>query len=161
MAIFKADGTGKWGLYSGTDDLPFDSPRSHMSRVHGHSDFDYLAFASGTPTFAGTIDMPTSVPSLTRTIVIGAHGKSGIPFVFAQCRQYATAPIIWVPLVGTVPVKIGVGTVGGLPTNLFIAWTLALSATEVAIVETRTLSDWNPGDLSRDYRIWVSDNIMD
>ena len=44
MTVFKADGTGKVALYSGTDDAPFTNPRANISRVHFHSEFDYIAF---------------------------------------------------------------------------------------------------------------------
>lgn len=159
MTIFKADGTGSWGLYSGTDDLPFSAPRSYMSRIHGHSDFDYLEIASTTPTWSGTISISTVVPALTRSITIGSHGKSGVPFVFAQCKQSAAGD--WVPLVGTVPVRISTTAIGGYTTGNFIAWTLTLSSTDVAFTETRTAEDWSTaGDLDRDYRVWVFDNIM-
>lgn len=159
MTIFKADGTGSWGLYSGTDDLPFSAPRSYMSRIHGHSDFDYLEIADTAPTFSGTISITGTLPALTRNIVIGSHGKAGVPFVFAQCKQSSSGD--WVPLVGTVPVRFSTVSVGGFNDGHFIAWTLALSATQVAITETRTIEGAWSGDLNRDYRIWVFDNIME
>lgn len=157
MTVFKADGTGRVALYSGTDDAPFTNPRANLSRIHFHTDFDYLAFPSASATLTGSITIPVTVSSRTRTINIGAHGRSGVPFVFGQVSFGGD----WIPLVGSVPVHIGAGEIGGLWAGHLINWTLAVSSSNVFIVETRTTPTFSASlPAARSYRVWVSNNIM-
>lgn len=156
MAIFMADGTGRVALYSGSDDAPFTNPRANLSRVHFHTDFDYLAFSSAAPTLVSSIEIPALDNSLSRLIVVGAHGKSGVPFVFGQVLLSGA----WVPLLGTVPVHRSTALIGGLSPSNVVNWTLAVSDTHIAIAESRSYPNFAALPKTLPVRFWVSDNIM-
>jgi hypothetical protein len=148
MATFKAE-PGRWAFYSGATDAPYDDPYTNLSNVHAHSAFDYIQFSSKTPTFDQTISITTEVSSRKRVINIGAHGKAGIPFVFGRVLVGS----VWVPLNGSTPV--GRNATQGININ----WHLAVSSTQVAILETRIYP--NISNNARRVQIWVSDNIVE
>lgn len=153
MATFKAT-PGRWALYSGSSDAPFDDPRANLSAVHAHSDFDYIQFSSKAPTIDTDVFVPAVNNDLSRTVNIGAHGKSGIPFVFGRVLVGES----WVPLAGSTPIfsRSDLGST--------INFNLAVSDTDVAILETRNYPDSSgslPGGTTRRVQIWVSDNIVD
>lgn len=151
MATFLAK-PGRWALYSGADDAPFDNPRGNLGLVHAHSDFDYIQFSSKAPNFDVTITTATNVPSLSSIITIGPHGKPGIPFVFGRLLM---ASGIWVPLNGST-----LCTDTNRPDfNYKIAFHLAVSNTDVVILETRSYPDLI--SISLRVQIWVSDNIVE
>lgn len=153
MAIFRAT-PGKWALYSGTDDAPFDNPRANLARVHAHSEFDYIQFSSKDPTIDTTVSIPAVNNNLRRTIPLGSHGKSGIPFIFGRVKVGNN----WIPLNGSTPVF-------SLPQfGDTINFNLGVSAEGVSILETRSYPDFSsslPGGTTRQVQIWVSDNIVD
>jgi hypothetical protein len=152
MATFKADGTGRVAMYSGADDLPFDSPRAYLSRLSYHSEFDYIAFASSSPTFDVTFSITTELEDRSRIITIGAHGKSGIPFVFGRVQM---ASGLWSPLNGSTRIFAGASQT----LNTEINFHLAVSDTHVAILETRSYP--NISTAARRVQIWVSENVVD
>lgn len=153
MAVFRAT-PGKWALYSGTDDAPFDNPRANLARVHAHSEFDYIQFSSKEPTIDTTVSIPAVNNDLRRTIPLGSHGKSGIPFIFGRVKVGDN----WIPLNGSTPVF-------SLPQfGDTINFNLGVSAEGVSILETRSYPDFSaslPGGTTRQVQIWVSDNIVD
>jgi hypothetical protein len=158
MTVFRADGaTGRWALYSGTDDAPFSNPRANMSRVHIHSDFDYLAFDSSQPDIQQTISIPKTVSSRFRSVAIAPHGRSGVPFVFAQVRIGNQ----WVPLLGSVPVFVSSATINGRWSGHLVNWTLELSNSSIFVRECRTTPTFSGLPASRIFRCWISHNIMD
>lgn len=106
MAVrLKADGTGKCAIYTGTDDLPFTSPLSYVSRLRFHSDLTYPRFVS---TYTGSISLSAIGANTThqQTHVLTAHGLGGTPFV----EGYATVGGVRIPLTGTVPIIVGSST---------------------------------------------------
>jgi hypothetical protein len=153
MTVFKCI-PGKWALYDGNDDLPFDNPRAYLSRVHAHSDFDYIQFSSKTPTIDTSIFIPPVNNNMERTIFLGNHGKSGIPFVFGRVNVQGT----WIPLNGSTPVF-------WLPQyGDTINFNLAVSNTGILIHETRSYPDYSsslPSGRTVRVQVWVSDNIVD
>jgi hypothetical protein len=150
MATFKAE-PGRWAFYSGASDAPYDDPYTNLASVHAHSAFDYLQFSTKTPTFDVTLSVPAfpSETVRTRTLNIGAHGKSGIPFVFGRVLIGSN----WVPLAGTTPIYSS--SLGNL-----ICFHLAVSSTQVAILETRSYPNLGV-NTTRRVQIWVSDNIAE
>lgn len=157
MTVFMADGTnGRWALYSGTDDAPFNNPRANMSRVHIHSDFDYLAFPSSTPDIQETFSIPATVSSRFRSISVGSHGRSGVPYVFAQVLISGQ----WVPIVGSVPVYVSPHTINGRWSGGLVNWTLELSSTGIWLRESRTTPTFSALPTTRTARFWISHNIM-
>lgn len=157
MTVFKADGTGKVALYSGTDDAPFTNPRANISRVHFHSEFDYIAFDNANPDITLTINIPATVSSRFRSITVGPHGKSGIPFVFGQIFVDGQ----WTPLTGSVPAFVSSATINGYWSGHLVNWTVELSATHIYIRECRTTPTFSGLPVNRQARFWISDNIMD
>lgn len=153
MATFKAI-PGKWAFYSGGTDAPFDDPSANLSLVHAHSDFDYIQFSSKEPTIDTTVSVPAVLTDLNRVVDLGAHGKAGIPFVFGRVLVGG----VWIPLAGSTPVF-------SLPQfGDTINFNLAVTDTEVAILETRSYPDFSnslPGGTTRQVQVWVSDNIVD
>jgi len=157
MSVFKADGTGKWALYSGTDDDPFDDPRGEIARIHATSEFDYLSFPSAEPDVETTVEIVATVSDLGRSIEIGAHGRDGVPFVFGQVLLDG----LWVPLLGSVPVHASTASLNGHWLGDVIYWTLAVSDTHIYLREGRTSgASWSGLPVSRDVRFWISHNIM-
>jgi hypothetical protein len=134
MAIrFRADGTiPRAAIYEASDDAPFSAPLSHLSRVKFHTDFDYLSFNSGTPTISTTVTVNGSLGHYQYTHDIGAHGAAGTPFAFG--RVFVSGA--WQPLTGTVPV---VQFISAGESNL-ICFNLAVSASQVYIIETRSFN---------------------
>ena len=101
MAVrLKADGaTGKVAIYTGTDDLPFDTPLSYVSRLRFHSDLEYPRVIS---THTGTVSLPavgaaTGYRLVTHTLF--AHGLGGAPFVEGTLALGG----VNVPWLGSVP----------------------------------------------------------
>ncbi len=130
---FRADGTiPRAAIYEASDDAPFSAPRSNLSRVKFHTDFDYISFNSGAPTINTTVTVNGSDGHYQFTHDIGAHGTAGTPFCFG--RVFVSGA--WQPLTGTVPV---IQFVSPGETNL-ICFNLAVSSTRVYIIETRSFN---------------------
>lgn len=83
-----------------TDDLPFSAPLSHLSRVKFHSDFKYIALDAATPTIETNVTISGETKPYTTSHNLGAHGKTGTPFVFGSIQVGG----VWQPWVGAVPV---------------------------------------------------------
>lgn len=73
--------SGKVAIWDGeTDELPFTSPLSYLSRVKYHSDLEYIkivdvkTYTLNLPAIANALDV---VGSFT----LGAHGRPGVPFI--------------------------------------------------------------------------------
>lgn len=130
---FQADGVaGKFAIYDGPDDLAFTDPKSYLSRVHVHSDLDYLGFLPAR-TFTTSVTVLTTVSSRSRTITLGPHGQAGVPDVAA----FAVIGGVNVPLMGTVPIT-------RTTDDNLIMWTLGIDATNVLILETRSFHTITP-----------------
>lgn len=130
---FRANGAlGKFAIYEGSDDLPFTAPRSHLSRVHIHSDLDYLGFLPSR-TFTTTVSVLTTVSSRSRTITLGPHGQAGVPDVAA----FAVLGGVSVPIMGTIPIS-------QTADDNLIMWTLGIDATNVLILESRSYHTITP-----------------
>lgn len=159
MPKFKADGTGRWALYDnpGNNDAAFNNPRANFSLVHAHSDFDYLAFDGTTPDIQVTVTIPQTVSNRFRSITVGPHGRSGVPFVFAQVDTYGG----WVPLVGSVPVYVSPHKINRYWSGHLVNWTLELSNTHIYLRESRTTPTFSALPIQRTARFWISHNIMD
>lgn len=134
MAVrFRADGvSGKAAIYEASDDAPFNDPRANLSRLHFHSDLDYIAFTQGTPAISSSITLDGSQGFYYRATPhnLGGHGKAGIPFVYG--RIYARGA--WIPLCGTVPVY----EWSSASAHNLVCVTLAVDGTNVYLAETRS-----------------------
>lgn len=157
MSVFKADGTGKWALYSGTDDAPFDDPYGEIDRIHATSEFQYLAFPDRDPDIETSASIVETVTDMRRTITIGEHGRDGVPFVFGQVEVGG----VWIPLLGSVPVHVSSLMLNGYWSGDLITWTMALSSTHIYLSEGRTSPTFGGMPSSRNLRFWVAHNIMD
>lgn len=157
----RVDGTtGKVAIYTGTDDLPFDTPLSHVSRLRFHSDLEYPQVIS---VHTGSFNMPATVAQTSRqhSWRLFEHGLGGTPFV----EGYITQSGIRVPLLGTVPVQQGVSNVGSSTTSFatgFARWLhLGADATDVKIQEfSQTMSNENFPALTIYWTVYLTDTVI-
>ena len=160
----KADGaTGKVAIYTGTDDLPFDTPLSYVSRLRFHSDLEYPKVVS---TLTGSISLPSMASNATRlhTYTIAAHGQTGQPF----CEGFIThgGGSTRVPLLGSICVDQGPDTGGGSfrpeRRSFFSRWLhLGSNSTNILIQENSKCA--RGGSFSAqtvDYTIYVTDTTV-
>lgn len=118
--------SGKFAIYTGTDDLPFTAPRSYLSRTGFHSDLDYLSI-NPAKTITATVTRIATDSGRSRTITLGAHGSGGVPMV----QGFVTIAGLNVPLCGSVPVY-------SSSAGNCILWTLCVDETNVYIHEQRS-----------------------
>lgn len=98
---FKGRGSdGRVAIYTGSDDDPFDSPLSNMSRVLFHSDLNYPRIVD---TRSDTLSLTSrSAESYGRQSVdLFAHGMGGTPIVVG----YAVLGGGRVPICGSLPIQ--------------------------------------------------------
>lgn len=160
----KADGsTGTVAIYTGTDDLPFTTPLSYVSRLRFHSDLDYPKIVS---TITGSINLPAMSGNSERihTYTLAAHGQGASPF----CEGYITVSpsSTRVPLLGSVCVAQGPSTGGGTldpqRREFFSRWLhLGSNATNILIQEGSACS-WNQthAALTVNYTIYITDTTV-
>ena len=146
MTRFLSD-SGKIAIYDGADNLPHANPRSYLSRVKFHSDLSYVPLLPTPLTATHTIVVTDS--SRSRTLTVGAHGQSGVPFV----QGYVTIGGFNVPLCGSVPVYVNAAT------GALVLWTLAADATNVIIHEHRSYPSLGTG-LSYTVTVYVSTLVL-
>lgn len=100
---------GKVAIWDGgTDDAPFNAPRSNISRVKFHSDFDYPKIIQ-VRSVNVTLTAMAANENRELTHVLFSHGRPGIPYIEGRL----TAHGVKVPFHGSVPVQI----IGGLSSN--------------------------------------------
>lgn len=136
-------------IYSGTDDLPFSDPYTYISRVKHHSAFKYLGFDPA-QTISTTVSTPATVSSRAYSVTLGAHGQSGIPYVFGVVQVNS----VWVPLKGSIPVNMLTGSTTNGNTQW---WSLTVDETNVYIDELRSKPTMTA--LSLSVIVYVSDRI--
>src|SRR5690606_13953744 len=113
---------------------PFWNPYGHLDNIHFHTMLGYIGFDSSSPQINTNVTVDGSLGTYLVTHTLAAHGKSGFPFVFGRCNARGT----WMPLAGSVPVIVWTGSEANV-----INFTLAVNATHVAIVETRSFDSAN------------------
>lgn len=154
---FKADGaTGKVGIYTytGSDD-PLTSPTTNVGSLKFHSDFKYIGLAGSAPSLSATISVAAGAKPYATTHTIGAHGKSGVPFVFG--RIYAQGA--WQPFVGAVPVYVATtsGVSGGH--SRVITMAISVDATNVYAYEMRSSDSFSFPAVSVPVEVWISTEL--
>lgn len=142
---------GRMSIHTGADDLPFDAPLSHLSRVLFHSDLDYPAILS---THEGSTTFPALGAGSRRNTkyTLFAHGRPGIPIVLGQILNLAPDPVTFA---GSVPMQ--------MSSYGFARWlTLGADATNV-IVHEQILSHVNAGIAAKaiNWRVFVMDTILE
>lgn len=155
---FKADGvTGKVAIYDYTapnnNDNPLTAPRSNLSRLHFHSDFDYVGFGveSSVPTISTTVSISNASGFYYKNPShnLGAHGKSGIPFVYG--RIFARG--VWMPLCGSIPVVVFASNTQHNLINV----SLAVDDTYVYLAEQRSFNGTIFTSITPNVEVWVSE----
>lgn len=141
----------------GAGDAPFNDPLNNLSLVKFDSTFQYLPNLPALTIGPVNLTLPGNIGSgvLSRKITLGAHGQAGVPFIYGMLRFTAGVSTgLVIPLVGTVAVR-GPGP----PAGNMISWTLGVDATDVFIIEERSLPiDWGstPG---REVTVYVFDKL--
>lgn len=105
---FKVNGS-KVAIWDGeTDELPFTTPLSYLSRVKFHSDLDYIQTVHEEPV---TLSLParSAVLQGTASHQLFAHGKAGIPFILGK----VTIGGVPCALTGSIPVQMGTNNGAG------------------------------------------------
>lgn len=136
-------GVGKAALYTvpdsdPTDDSPLTSPRSHLSRVRFHTDFQYPKIVSDT-TYSLSLPSRSKGTRGEQTHILGPHGQGGAPLCFGAILINGR----WVPLFISTPVP-GWSVAGNLPAHR--SWqgrvlSLGASATQILVHEFWVLSN--------------------
>jgi hypothetical protein len=124
----RADGViGRVAIYEATDDNPWGSPLSYLSRVVFHSG---LAYPAQVATLTGSVTFPSDGAGSVREVVnttytLAAHGLPGIPIVEGKWIGIGAGGAD-VPMVGSVPIYSGsyfvlrTATLGADATNVVI-----------------------------------------
>lgn len=132
MPTFLADAAvGHVAIFDGDSETPFSNPYGNLDKLHFHTMFDYIAFDSATPLISTNVSIDGSLGVYSRFHTLGAHGKSGFPFVFGRCNARG----VWMPLAGSVPVAVWTGNEANV-----INLTLAVSSSHVGVAETRSFN---------------------
>lgn len=140
----------------GAGDAPFNDPVNNLSLVKFDSTFQYLPNLPARTLGPINYTLPGDLGSVrSRTIIVGAHGQPGVPFVYGMLRFTAGASTgLVIPMVGSVAVR---GP--GAPAGNMITWTLGVDATNVFIVEERS-SDLDFGATpGREVTVYVFDKL--
>lgn len=135
-----------------SDDDPFTTPLSNLSRVKFHSDLDYIKVIDEQTV---SVNFPSRNAGLhTQSYTLFAHGLGIQPLVFATC----TLSGVEVAFTGSVPVQVGAGFIGGLA-----RWvTIGADATNVYAYEYTRVStgDNIPALNSFSITVWVTDEDL-
>lgn len=154
-------GLGKAALYTVSDANPSDSspltsPRSNLSRLRFHTDFDYPKIISDT-TYSLTLPQRSKGTRGETTHTLGAHGRPGVPFCFGALLRTGYP---WRPLFISTPLE--------LPTTSEdrIARLLSLGANETSIlvheywVSRNLAGDGNVSGETVSIRVLVTDELL-
>lgn len=113
----------------GTDDAPFNAPRTYIQRVKFHSDFDYPKIIQ---TRSVSVSLPTIAANGVRenTYNLFSHGRPGYPWVLGSI----TLGGVKIPMAGHVPVQFTNSTFQfGTPAQVWGRW-VALGADDTFVV---------------------------
>lgn len=165
--VFDVNGSiGKAALYTVpdtniADDTPLTAPRSHLSRVRFHTDFDYPKIVSDT-TYSLNLPTRTQGTRGEATHTLGTHGQAGAPLCFGTVLINNK----WIPLFISTPVP-GVSVAGNVPSHP--VWqgrviSLGANATHILVHEFWVLSNLagagnDPGS-TLSIRVLVTDEIL-
>jgi hypothetical protein len=154
---FDADGNngGHVALYTGNDDAPMSNPAAYIgTRTKLSTKFAYLPFP---PALKISVNVPmvgnigyTPRSDMRRTIVLGNHGQSGIPFL----KGYVIVNGVIRSLEGTVPVHTSLNGSG------VIHWTLGVNATQVFLSEGRSYYNFAGVPSTLPCVVYVSDKVI-
>lgn len=169
-----ADGAvGKIGIWTGNDDLPFASPRDHLSRVKFHSDLAYpkvidervipVTFERRSR-FNGTIWVANDA-EVKQSYLLFAHGRPGFPWVLGSVDING----VKVAMTGSIPIQQGLVHTNGNSPSPWVRWvSLGADATNVYLYEYTVLdrnassgyTDTNMAAVTRTFTIWVTDKLL-
>lgn len=151
---FDVDGKdgGHVAIYTGNDDAPMANPTAYIgTRTKLSTKLNYLPFIPAAKITA-PITVPATIPysgrgdPLRRTINLGPHGMSGVPFIYG----FVTVGGVIRPLCGTVPVR------WNLTFGACIHFTLGVNSTNVFISEGRSAPNW-VGSTATTVEVFISD----
>ena len=154
LAVYTSPGAG-------TDDAPLYSPPANLSRIKLHSSLDYpkvVSVFTGTKTLAGL----AANTRRNTTYVLAAHGRAGIPWVFAT----ATLGGVPISLSGSVPVFVDTPqTFFGATNNQGFPWMVAIGADATNILlHENTMTPYGPAgpwpSVSFAWKVFVTDTIL-
>jgi len=159
MAVtLKVDGTtGTVAIYTGTDDLPFTTPLSYVSRIRFHSELDYPRIIS-THSGSFSLDATSSGATTEASYELFAHGLGGIPFV----EGYITLSGVRVPLLGSICVSKCPNTALAVYADGFARWLhLGADGTNVIIREfSQTAGDSSHPAQTINWVVYLTDTVI-
>jgi hypothetical protein len=166
---------GRVAVYTGTDNLPFEDPLAHLSRVKFHSSLDYpkvidertvnVTFPRRNNPTGSTTGINSSSGVSVATYTLFAHGRPGFPWVIASFNIGGQK----VSATGSVPVQ----QARNISSNAAMNWgrwvTIGADATNVYAYEytvLQRLATTNASDcllpaITVPITVWVTDEILE
>ena len=126
--------TGRAAIYTfSKNNTVLNNPYSYLNLIKMHSDLGYLSFKPAVTKTLVVAAGSGNVPSKFRSLLMGSHGQSGVPFCKATFR-YDTISNLERPMIGAVPV---VWTVNDDGLHI-VTLTLGISAGSLFVIEQRS-----------------------